>query len=340
MRVGENPMKYSRKSNGEAQIKIKKPTNISACTITYIPHLENYYEESLDILKLSILSLRASTTIDFDIIVYDNGSCDEVIDWLKIQLKKNIIQELYLSKDNRKKLGAWNHLFSSVMGEYIYYFDSDIFHKKKILEEMIELLDNFNQECLITANHNIPSINALKSKSNLKNIKNIKLFHQNFFDKEKLIEIAKTMTTNVEDWVQKKMKNKEIKIIFDNDREAFLGGSHAQFLIKKETIKKIFPLPPDIHLNNNDSIFEEIFFSKGFVKLTTVKEMISHLGNKIDDSWRDELLKIDVNFKFSKKKIDMIKLPKILVMILRLPFIKFIIKKLYNFLFSIIYKIY
>ena len=96
MRVGENPMKYSRKSDGEAQIKIKKPTNISACTVTFIPHLENYYEESLDILKLSILSLRASTTIDFDIIVYDNGSCDEVIDWLKIQLKKNIIKELYL----------------------------------------------------------------------------------------------------------------------------------------------------------------------------------------------------------------------------------------------------
>ena len=343
MRIGQNPMKYSRKSNGQASIYYKKPSKITACTISYVPFLDNYYSEGLEILKLSILSLRDNTIKDLDIVVYDNGSCNEVVDWLRDQLRKNVIQELYLSAENRKKLGAWNHLFPSAMGEYIYYFDSDFFHKKNCLEKMLNVIENFNRQeiCLVTCNHNIPAETIKKSKENilLKN-KKMKFLEDHFIGEEELYKIGKTMTDHVDQWLEKKMKNKEIKIILNNKYEAYLGGSHAQFLLKKNVANKIFPIIKDKVIFQNDSIFENIFFSKGGVKYTTIDNLAIHLGNQIDDFLKDELLKLNVKVKLNNQKLDKIKIPKLILFIIKTPIIKNLIKKLYNLLFNIIFRLY
>ena len=65
----------------------------------------------------------------FDFAVFDNGSCKEVVEWLVKLKNENIIQWLYLSSENMKKLGAWNVLFSAAR-DYVYYFDSDIYHRE------------------------------------------------------------------------------------------------------------------------------------------------------------------------------------------------------------------
>jgi hypothetical protein len=343
MRIGQNPMKYSRKSNGQARIYYKKPSKITACTITYVPFLDNYYSEGLEILKLSILSLRDNNIKDLDIVVYDNGSCKEVIDWLQKQLKDNVIQQLYLSSENRKKLGAWNHLFPSALGEYVYYFDSDIFHKKDSIEKMLEVLKYFNNHkiSLVTCNHNIPVATMKKSENNIsfKNNK-IKILKDNFLSKEELYKVGRTMTDQVDIWLKKKMKNKETKVIFENKYEAYLGGAHAQFLIKTNVLNEIFPITIDRAANQDDSTFEDIFFSKKGIKLTTIENLVIHMGNHIDDFLRDELTKLSTKVKLSNQKIHTIKLPKLLLYFLKIPIIKTIIKKLYNFLFKIIYNIY
>ena len=74
-RRGQNPMRWVK--------EINMHSDISICTITHIPFLGGYFEESLDILKLCLESLLNNTPSPFDLYVFDNGSCKEVIDYLK-----------------------------------------------------------------------------------------------------------------------------------------------------------------------------------------------------------------------------------------------------------------
>lgn len=124
MRIGENPTKFVRKHEHLATIPVKVPERITACTVTFVPHLTGYYQDGLDILRLSLRVLRQHTALPFDLMVFDNGSCREVVDWLVKLRAENVIQWLILSSENMKKLGAWNHLFTAAQGEFVYYFDS------------------------------------------------------------------------------------------------------------------------------------------------------------------------------------------------------------------------
>ena len=87
-RQGQNPMRWVK--------EMKSHSDISICTITYIPFLDGYYEESLDILKLCLESLLKNTKPSFDLYVFDNGSCKEVIDYLKELYDNNHINYLIL----------------------------------------------------------------------------------------------------------------------------------------------------------------------------------------------------------------------------------------------------
>ena len=75
--------------------------------------------KGLDVLKVkfSCFAKKYKRTIRFA--VFDNGGCEEVVEWLVKLKNENIIQWLYLSSENMKKLGAWNVLFSASQGDYV-----------------------------------------------------------------------------------------------------------------------------------------------------------------------------------------------------------------------------
>ncbi len=94
-------------------------------------------------LKLFFDSLYANTGQPFDMMVFDNGSCEEVQDYL-LDLKHNgKIQYLIFSQQNLKKLGALNFLLSAAPGEYIAYADSDVYFLQGWLDESLKVLAAF-----------------------------------------------------------------------------------------------------------------------------------------------------------------------------------------------------
>ena len=67
MRKGQNPAKFVK--------EVAKPERITAAMLTYIPFLSGFYEETLDVLKVSLDSMRTDAGLPFDLLVFDNGSC-------------------------------------------------------------------------------------------------------------------------------------------------------------------------------------------------------------------------------------------------------------------------
>ena len=129
-RVGRHPLK--EKLIKENQVM---PQNVTMTTIVYIPTLDGYWKESFDVLKLFFRSLQENTNEPYDLMVFDNGSCSEIRDYMINLRDQGIIQYLILSEKNLRKLGALNYLLQSAPGEFISYADSDVYFLPGWLDE-------------------------------------------------------------------------------------------------------------------------------------------------------------------------------------------------------------
>lgn len=143
MRKGQNPAKYAQ--------TVAKPERITVAVLNYIPFLSGFYAEGLDVLKVSLESMRQDPGLPFDLLIFDNGSCPEVRDWLIGEKEAGRIQYLLLSEKNLGKGGAWNIILAGAPGEIIAYSDSDILYYPGWLARSVELLEAFPKVGMVTA---------------------------------------------------------------------------------------------------------------------------------------------------------------------------------------------
>lgn len=115
MRVGQNPAKFVK--------EVAKPARVTVAVLNYIPFLSGFYAQALDVLKVSLNSLCQNTPEEHDLLVFDNGSCAEVQDYLLAERRAGHIQYLLLSEKNLGKGGAWNMILAGAPGEIIAYAD-------------------------------------------------------------------------------------------------------------------------------------------------------------------------------------------------------------------------
>ena len=105
MRTGQNPSKSG--------IPAYQPRQLGIALLVYIPFMEGYFKNSLEILEFQIASLYSNTGEEFDLLVFDNGSCAKVVNSLGELRDEGVIEWLVLSNNNLGKVGAWNWMFGS-----------------------------------------------------------------------------------------------------------------------------------------------------------------------------------------------------------------------------------
>jgi glycosyltransferase involved in cell wall biosynthesis len=142
MRKGQNPAKFVN--------QVAKPERITVALLNYIPFISGFYAEALDVLKVSMASMRKDPGLNFDLLVFDNGSCNEVRDYLVAEKDAGWIQYLLLSEKNLGKGGAWNIMLSGAPGEIISYTDSDVLFYPGWLARSVELLEAFPNAGMVT----------------------------------------------------------------------------------------------------------------------------------------------------------------------------------------------
>jgi glycosyltransferase involved in cell wall biosynthesis len=135
MRVGQNPAKSIR--------HVAQPEKVTVAVTAYIPFLGGYYAHSLEVLKVCLGSILANTDQPFDLMVFDNASCPEVVGFLETLRDQGKIQFLILSGKNVGKVGAWNAIFGAAPGEYIAYSDMDVYYYPGWLSKHLEVFEAF-----------------------------------------------------------------------------------------------------------------------------------------------------------------------------------------------------
>lgn len=143
MRIGQNPAKFVK--------DVAKPARITVAVLNYIPFLSGFYADALEVLKVTLDSIRESADLPFDLLVFDNASCEEVRQYLLDEHQAGRIQFLILSEKNLGKGGAWNMILAGSPGEIIAYTDSDAYFYKGWLSRSVQILETYPNVGMVTA---------------------------------------------------------------------------------------------------------------------------------------------------------------------------------------------
>lgn len=143
MRRGQNPAKFVD--------AVARPARITVAVLTYAPFLSGFFAEALEVIRACLNSLWETTPRPYDLLVFDNGSCREVVDELVRARDLGKIQYLLLSEKNLGKGGAWNIIFKAAPGEIVAYTDCDARFFPGWLERSLEILGTYPRVGMVTA---------------------------------------------------------------------------------------------------------------------------------------------------------------------------------------------
>jgi len=345
VRVGQNPSKIKG-------LAAYKPALVGIASLTYVPALEGYFRESLEVIHVHLLSLRASLSQKCDLLVFDNGSCSEVVSFLEEQWESGVIDWLVLSQHNLGKNGALNWIFSAMPNEYIAYSDSDVFYRTGWLDESLQIYKAFDRAGMVSAQpvffdflrgHGTTAKQISVSGDYLKVISESPR-------PDVISEYCEGI--NATDEMRKQFEEQELQVAVNevNGSRAITTATDMQFMLSKEVARKLIPLPIAGALTAKDAIDIPLGIEKlGYWLLSTEKPLVWHIGNSLQGFNYQEVNELQDNslsYNQSKSIATQNEGVKIKIkyslsnLIRRSPRLKRFVERIYGGLFSLLYEDY
>jgi glycosyltransferase involved in cell wall biosynthesis len=279
LRQGQNPGKFIR--------QVAHPQPVTVFIVTYIPFLAGYYAHSLDVLKVCLGSILAHTNGPFDLVVFDNASCPEVVSYLNDLKAAGKIQYLILSDKNIGKVGAWNVVFGAGLGEYIAYSDSDVYYYPGWLEKHLEIMDTFPEAGTVSGiprrgdrdfyNHTLELLGSLPDA----------LVEEGQFISPKWI-FEHLRSLGKEEEAQEELLQKDYRIT-RSGVSAFASADHFQFMVRAATVRQYIPFSYDRPMGDSVHNFDRAINRSNMIRLAVADRVVRHLGNTLDEQTLSEI---------------------------------------------------
>jgi glycosyltransferase involved in cell wall biosynthesis len=285
MRLGKNPAKTG--------LPAYTPKPLGIALIVYIPYTEGYFKQSLEILQYQIASIRA-TTVDYDLMIFDNGSCAEAVETMKSFYEQKWLDWLVLSQHNVGKAGAWNWIFAALPNPLICYADSDVLFRPGWADASIEILESFPQAGMVAAQPNFFDVMEGSGQAHHK-LQNDSRFDFIDYWPEKRITDEYCTGIAASEQLAERFYNNPLPAIKqkDNGTRAVIGASHMQFLIRQEVARQVVPLPATKGLLRKETMSLDFIVDElGYMHLSTLEPYVYHMGNAITDDLREEVQSI------------------------------------------------
>jgi glycosyltransferase involved in cell wall biosynthesis len=296
-RIGRNPLKSTPFSSPDVRLTV--------AVLSCIPEDSGYWSESLPILDICIKSVRKNTQIPFQLIVFDNGSCESVREHLHELHRMGIVDTLFLSNSNVGKVGAWNRLFGSCQTEVTTYTDGDVLFMEGWAEETLRVLDAFPQAGMVTARpwraldvRELECMTATLSYAERADDVTVRRGDLIAHDilQEHAVSIGRTTFQPIET-----APFPDIEFA-KGDVTAFAHSGHYQFTIRTKIAQSLLPLvggSTPIGSHEFDS-WDMPLNEKGLLRLSLAKAYVRHLGNRLEN----ESLPADLNVELSRHRSD------------------------------------
>jgi hypothetical protein len=264
-----------------------EPARTTVAVLVYAPHQAGYFQNRMDVTKMTIQSILANTKEPFDLLVFDNGSSPEMVDYLQSLYGSGLIDYLLLSKRNIGKLNALNMIFNFAPGEIVAYSDDDIFHLPGWLGKHLEIIDTFPNVGAVTGFY-IRQRVGMSSESTLAfaNQPGIKtergLLMPRKWEEEYLINSGRTWER-----YETEVEGLEDIIVTYKGLEAWVSAHHFQMVspkkIMQEVLSEMLPTGWTDRVMGRMVEMDDLMDSKGYLRFCTREQTVRLMGNVISE---------------------------------------------------------
>ena len=265
--------------------------------------------------------MRKDAGLPFDLMVFDNGSCEEVREYLVNEKEEGRIQYLILSEKNMGKGGAWNVMLTGAPGEIIAYTDADVLFSPNWLSRSVEILETFPSVGMVTARPFRTPPEFYESTLKWAN-DNAALDEGQFIPWETFLEFNLSLGQTEEENKKVYAETKDWRIQYKGVT-ALAGASHWQFTSYKSTLQQFLPFDMDKPMGQVRQL-DKRMNDTGLLRLMVSDPLAMNMSNTLG-YLRGELGKGHVT---SKKKASLGK------RMLEVGFIKKILLTVYNKIFG------
>ena len=324
-RIGMNPSR--NRDSGLA------PARVTAAVLTHVPHGEGYFEHRFEVLRLCIESLITTAGDAVDIMVFDNASSPQVVDYLNALKAANKIQYLTLSSRNIGKMDALQMMFRSAPGEIIAYSDDDVLFMPGWLEAHLKILETFPKTGLVTGFY-IRSQMAFSIKSTMEfadrfdvNTERGQLIEQKW-EQHYLDNMGRTW----ERYREETLNLEDVRLTYEGV-QALSSAGHHQFVAYKQVLLKALPEGWSGRLMGKMREFDDAVDNLGYLRLNTPQPVTRLLGNVLSEENAAEARQLGLN---AKAETHVMRPSGFMQKLGRIPLVNGLARKAYNWLYKLI----
>lgn len=317
MRVGFNPNKDKVLPKSDFTHQVIVPV--------YIPHQNDYFKDSFQILQFCLESLMKTSHKNTYITVVNNGSCVEVVDYLNQLQQEGKLHEVI----HTTAIGKLNAILKGITGhqfQLITISDADVLFLNNWQKATYDVFEAFPKAGAVSTT---PSSKVLKQYTDSVLVSNFfskKLKFTNVVNPDALAMFAKSIGNK--DFYNA-IHLKKYLTFTEGKVSAVIGASHFVTTYKGS----VFDL-----LKNRHSMFalgttsEALFLDKpvndlGYWRLSTCENYTYHMGNT-SENWMDTVFgSINDNDSFEEFNVSSVSKPTILGVYLKGIFFKLLLFK-------------
>jgi glycosyltransferase involved in cell wall biosynthesis len=317
-RIGINP--------NRGQLTDYHPSRITLAMLTYLPNQAGYFAERLAVTRLSLESLIAHSPQPTDLLVFDNGSCSELVSYLCQLRDQGLINYLILSSSNIGKISALQVIFRAAPGEVVAYTDDDVFFLPGWLDAHMEIMNTYPRVGLVTGfyirshlRYATQSIETFTKQAGVQVSRGLLIPHEM---EQKYID---NMGRSWETYQQEVDGLEDIHLSYQGV-DAMASAGHHQFVTHRQLMLDVLPTW-DRNLMGKMIELENAVDQRGYLRLSTFNPVTRLLGNVISSENAAEAHSLGLVAQagsVTKPRISLIS------RMMRLPLIKRLTLGLYN----------
>ena len=238
--------------------------------------------------------LRAATSQPFDLLVFDNGSCAEVVAAMRSLYEQKQIDWLILSQHNLGKAGAWNWIFAAMPNELICYADSDVLFRPGWLEASLQVLEAFPRAGMVSAQPNFYDVMSGEGKAHLALQKDEDYVLGDYWPSREIIDEF-CLGIGATEEIAAPFYQRPLPAVTRQELGvgAVIGASHMQFVIPRQVARQVVPLPATMGLRRAETMsLDYKIDERGYLHLSTQKPYVFHMGNTLSERLLKEVEKV------------------------------------------------